>query len=143
MVRPAESKLLAQAVRRLELIGCLQRVRAAGALKLSGKIFHRCVKLLREPKEEDWQTFFDPRTDFALKSTLNDEDLEETVTGGDEDYQIDNSIIVDDSNEESVRDCRSIVACVPRWVPDRPLGHVVYDVAFQGGTKGVTLSVIT
>ena len=127
----------------MESIGCLQRVRAAGVTKRPGKTFHRCVKLLREPTEEDWQGFFDLRMDHALKANIqNEHELEEA--NGDESYQIDRSIVVDDSHEENTElehERNLSRGVVPQWCPDRPLAHILYEVASRGGVKGVSFSV--
>ena len=143
MLRPSDSKLFAEAVRRLEGIGCLLRVRAAGVVKRPGKVFHRCVKLLREPKEEDWRALFDLRAELSPKSSpLNDRDPEETVEYPDEGYHIDSSIFVDDSHEEIDKHRYSLSRDpVPQWVPDRPLAHILYDIALLSGINGVSFSV--
>ena len=122
----------------------MQRVRVAGSIpRLSGKPY-RCVKLVREPKEKDWATFFALTRDYMQQNTPvgQDEDFDNDAEGdADEDYQPDDSLKVLVADDENVEDLDVTQIDVPQWSSDRPLVNMLYDIIHASGTNGISIQV--
>jgi len=126
-------------MRKLEDLGYVQRVRAPGNIRISQRSLHRCIKLIREPREEEWQAFFQMSSDSTEIQQLKDQDGEDdNEEGVEEDYQVDKSIQVDvDEDEISGREVVKQAQRCLRWTPDRPLINILHDAIQASGTKGL------
>ena len=121
----------------MELLGCVQRVRAPANLKRPGRELHRCVKLLRSPDAADWKQLFNPWQD-SHDTDLQDgcENAEDEL---DKDYQLDSSMKVNIENE----DLPDVGVRPVIWTPDQPLGNFLHGVIESSGIKGLSMNVCT
>ena len=132
------SKTLAEAVRRLEKLDILSRVRATSRISKNGDL-HRCVKILREPLANDWDNFFERNGRFEIPSTSMDEIEdepeflfewpEEEVLRAPEGYGA-NTLGFADLDHDSLG--------IP-WDPDRSISHALRDAVDEGGIDGISL----
>ncbi|MCJ1247769.1 hypothetical protein MMC30_004984 [Trapelia coarctata] len=136
------SRWLARSMRKLEDIGYVQRVRAPGNIRISQRSLHRCIKLIREPREEEWQAFFQMTSDSTqvqqLRNRDGDNSEDDNEEGVEEDYQVDKSVQVDVeeddiSGHEAVKQAQHSLL----WTPDRPLINILHDAVQASGRKGV------
>ncbi|MCJ1391605.1 hypothetical protein MMC18_004469 [Xylographa bjoerkii] len=128
-----ESRRFAVTIRKLEILKCVQRVRASerkdGAL-------HRCVKLLREPTKEEYDMLCDTKhkmADFILEKEQDDieDDLENY--GVDSPTQIGVGI-----NDTAQLDNDVPPAKVLMWTPDRLMVNILRDAVRLSGSKGMS-----
>lgn len=135
-------------MRKLEALGYIQRVRAQGNVRISQRSLHRCIKLIREPKPEEWQAFFELRSDptelQAPKDRDDDTSGDDNEEGVIDDTQVDRPLHVDVNGGRTSR-C-GVVKPVQRslvWTPDRPLINVLHDAVQASSIRGVTSAVCT
>jgi len=133
-------------MRKLEDLGYIQRVRAQGNVRISQRSLHRCIKLIREPRAEEWQAFFELTSDPSELQELKDRDDDTSEDDNEErvkdDSQVDKSLHID-LNGGHTSEC-GVVKPVQRsliWTPDRPLINVLHDAVQVSGIKGVTSTV--
>ncbi|MCJ1281618.1 hypothetical protein MMC26_000938 [Xylographa opegraphella] len=130
-----DSKRLASIIRKLELLKCVQRVKASdekyGAL-------HRCVKLLREPTQEEYDMLCDTKhkmTDFMV-GTENDAgelDLEN--------YSIKSPARVEDGSDDTAQlNNDAFSARTLLWTPDRLMVNILRDAVALLGSMGSSSS---
>ena len=134
------SRLLARAVRRLESMGCLQRVRAPGNAENDFEHFYKCVKLIREPQEAELQEFLKLSRD-AINSnpTVPYGDEYEDEEDMEEGYQVENSAQPDINNAEDAQPEHAQPECTAlSWAPNRLLVHVLYDLVKERGMQGTS-----
>ena len=125
-------------MRKLEDLGYVQRVRAPGNIRISQRSLHKCIKLLREPREEEWQAFFQMSSDSAEIQQLKNQDAEDNEEGLEEDYRVDNSVQVDfDGTGICEREPAKQAHHCLLWTPDRPLTNILHDAVQASGTTGV------
>ncbi|KAJ6021085.1 hypothetical protein N7540_006589 [Penicillium herquei] len=130
------TRVLSRALRKLEQIGVVRRVRAKSQFGL----MHSCVQLIREPTPKDLEKFHVFSKD-GIDGTEEDQadideemelDAEEQATEKPQtDTETETGIIAPDTIIQSAR-------TVPKWTPDRNLANQVLDVVDQAGTKGIT-----
>ena len=119
----------------MELLGCVQRVRAPANLKRPGQQLHRCVKLIRTPDEADWKQLFNPWQDSDDSNIQGGyDDAEDEV---DQDYHPDDSMQVDIETEG----LQGVGSKTLLWTPDRPLGNFLHGVIDSSGTEGLSINV--
>ena len=125
-------KMLFKVVRRLEIMGCLRRVRA-GDDNLPNHTF-RCVRYLRDPEAKERKLFLDGTTVlptelrssmFGLTAEVYENIIEETSASKDRDAEIDPL-----ENQ-----------ALPCWSPDKPFINVLYNIIRSAGTDGLTTMV--
>ncbi|KAF8430301.1 hypothetical protein EV426DRAFT_542339, partial [Tirmania nivea] len=147
-------RAFARIIRRVEKTGCLKRIRVP--LKLTrhkktrtiptgftDKCLARCIKLIREPNEQDWEQTLS----VTLKRGADDVD-DETGEGGnegdddgekdnDQDDELDDDAVAKLENVEGdlVEESSRII---PSWVPDRSLENIIYDAVDAAGMDGVS-----
>ncbi|MCJ1376915.1 hypothetical protein MMC17_000005 [Xylographa soralifera] len=128
-----ESRRFAVTVRKLEMLKCVQRVRASdekyGAL-------HRCIKLLREPTKEEYDMLCDTKhrmAEFMLEKQHDDskDDLEN--------YSIDPPTqIAVGSDDTTLLNNDASPAKVLMWTPDRLMVNILRDAVNYWGSKGMS-----
>ena len=136
-------RILSRALQKFERIGCVKRVRAMSQYDDTRKALHSCVMLTRDPSERDLQSFHDNSRN--LFSNLNQEDGINVEL--DDDIEADatrresptvHHLRTPEGVKEGVVDGGRIL---PRWMPDRNLHNLIFDVIDGGGTTGRTNSV--
>lgn len=139
-------KILSRALRKLERIGVLKRVRALSQYAETKKVFHQCISFVREPSESDFDMFNEhgssmlersERTNHLEQDEDNDDPEaddgpEEPVSSGK--METGNLIKQGDDVEEAGR-------MLPVWIPDRTVHNQVFDMIDRAGTSGITSQV--
>lgn len=137
---------MARSIRKLEDLGYVQRVRAPGNIRISPCTLHRCVKLIHEPTEEEWQAFFQLKTDATEvqepKGQDDDTSEDDNEEGVEETNQVDKSLQGNiNANDPSGHEIVKLAQHRLLWTPDRPLVNLLYDAVHASATKGLTSAV--
>ncbi|PGH03657.1 transcription factor C subunit 3 [Blastomyces parvus] len=132
-------RILGRAIRKLERIGCVRRVRAISHYSDKVKTTHLSVMLIRELTENDLRLFLeDSRT---LTTYLEQEDLDAGEMDQDQGQQdtIDGiSEIKRDVSTPEVEYLEQMGRVVPRWTPDKILPNLIFDIVHKSGREGNT-----
>ncbi|KAG5301332.1 TFIIIC transcription initiation factor complex subunits Tfc3 [Histoplasma ohiense] len=134
------ARILGRAIRKLERIGCVRRVRAVSQYSDRMKTRHQSVMLIRELTENDLRLFLeDSRT---LISYLEQEDMDAAEMDQDQGQQ---------DTEDGLPEVKGNVAStpeveyleqmgrvVPRWTPDQILPNLIFDIVHKSGQEGST-----
>jgi B-block binding subunit of TFIIIC len=134
-------RILSRALRKLERIGCLKRVKAMSQYQDTMKTPHPCVMLIRDPSERDIQLFHeDSRSLFA---NLEQEDKNNPELDDDIDavaLERESSTLADSGTPNVVR--KDVVEdsgrILPRWSPDKIIHNLIFDVIDSASTTGRT-----
>ncbi|OCK75536.1 hypothetical protein K432DRAFT_429346 [Lepidopterella palustris CBS 459.81] len=130
-----QGKALTNACLRLEGTGLIKRVKAKQAG--TSDVWLRCIKLLREPNEEDSKAlnFGQRAMPSAPMQGILEEDREGDEDLRDLDLEVDygdwNNI--DNNEHDEVEEIRRIP---PQWVPDRPITNLIFRAIELGGESG-------
>lgn len=133
-------KVLSRALRKWERIGVVQRVRAESQYER----MHPCVKLLRDPTEQDLALFHEFNFDVLNKHGVR---TKRTKLTPDEDQHQDMELEGPSKRSPSPEDGEidlikehvgDAVRIVPSWTPDRNLNNQIFDVVQKTGTTGIT-----
>lgn len=134
-------KFLSRAIRKLERIGVVRRVRAKSQYSGSSQRLHSCVMLVREPSDSDLDMFLEhgasllanPEQEGNNANDENDEDLElENPTG--EASSTSGTEVVGTVKREVVEESGRTL---PIWSPDRSIYNLLFDVVDSSGTSGM------
>ncbi|OJD22384.1 hypothetical protein ACJ73_06270 [Blastomyces percursus] len=132
-------RILGRAIRKLERIGCVRRVRAVSQYSDKMKTTHLSVMLIRELTDNDLRLFLeDSRT---LMTYLEQEDLDAAEMDQDQDQQdtIDEIPEVKrDASAPEVEYLEQMGRVVPRWTPDQILPNLIFDIVHKSGREGST-----
>ncbi|KAJ5782526.1 B-block binding subunit of TFIIIC [Penicillium paradoxum] len=130
---PWRWKVLSRALRKWERIGVVQRVRAESQYER----MHPCVKLLRDPTQQDLDLFHEFNFDVLTKHGVGarfplnrDVDLEGPSKRSLSPEEDGLNLI-----KEHVEHAGRIV---PSWTPDRILYNQIFDIVEKSGTTGIT-----
>lgn len=123
-------RILARALRRLEVIGCIRRVKAFSQYT---RMMHRVlsIELLREPTESDRKKFLEhTRAITSLADKDDADDVEAEEEQGDE---------AETSNSRSKQVVKMSKRPVPQFVPGvTTLPNLLLKIINESGTKGMT-----
>lgn len=102
---------------------------------------YRCLKLLREPKENDWALFVagGARSDYRDKK-----EIEGPETDSDEDSDVAVNMPANPQAETASSGIREVVEkdrYISQWDPTRHLYNMIHDIVNVGGTEGVSTRV--
>ncbi|KAI9867766.1 MAG: hypothetical protein M1830_005748, partial [Pleopsidium flavum] len=122
-------------------MGCVRRVKARSQYSKAGRYYHRCVKLLREPENEEWQLFWDPVR--GVPDHLKERDDDDANAEGDEEDEDEAGTsskagIEDAEGDGEEGDLQEIGRLVPQWTPDQNLSNFLFDLVSKSGTKGLS-----
>lgn len=131
-------------MRQFEHIGLAKEIKARAQHEdgLEGPRY-RCLKLLREPKEDDWTLFASggSRSDYVHKvgpegpEADSEDDLETREHA------------TDDSRTEAeaplMRGLMEEDRLISQWEPTRHLFNLIFDIVNAAGTEGVSTKVVT
>jgi hypothetical protein len=133
-------------VRRLELLGFLQRVMAVGDVPQPQRKLFKSVKLIKEPTEVEWQLFFQADSEASNAAIIFQQggNSKEDESGSDieEDYPVDDTMTVRLQDSDSAVINPAGLEYVPLlWTPDLPLSNVIHDAIQLSGSNGMSLKV--
>ncbi|KAI5308090.1 hypothetical protein KEM55_006608, partial [Ascosphaera atra] len=111
-------KILSRAIRKLERIGCLERVKAVSQYSDIMKTKAASVRLIREPTEEDLRLFYEDSRSMV-----------EVMARGDGERDAEGERDADEENEGII---------TPSWSPDEPLYNQLFSLIERSGTQGMT-----
>jgi hypothetical protein len=124
------ARVLSRAVRKLEAIGCLKRVKAASELSKEVRYYFPCIKLIREPSERDLDAFHTSGTSLADEHAFDEPDLEDEDDAG--------QSVVGQLSSAGKNRLEEVDRLVPQWNPDRSLTNTLFDLVHQAGVQGFT-----
>lgn len=132
-------RILSRALRKLERIGCLKRLRAQSQYKM--KTYHSSVMLIREPTERDLQLFHE-NCNSLMESIENEEGMGQDLEEGEELSQKARSKTSPPSKgaprppkKENVEETGRII---PRWTPGRSLANMIFEIIDKAGPRGIS-----
>ncbi|OAX84658.1 hypothetical protein ACJ72_00972 [Emergomyces africanus] len=133
-------RILGRAIRKLERIGCVRRVRAVSQYSDKMKTRHPSIMLIRELTENDLRLFIeDSRT---LMTYIEQEDMDATEMDQDQGQQNATDDISeikrDIAGTPEVEYVEQIGRVVPRWTPDQLLPNLIFDIVDKSGREGST-----
>jgi B-block binding subunit of TFIIIC len=124
------ARVLAKAIRKLEIIGCVRRVKAASDASKKIKLYFYCVKFIREPTERDLQAFFSPDTSLAAAQAGEEQENDED----EDDFRTASQPAIDTDNDH----LEEIDRTVPQWNPDRVLANFLQDLIHGAEVQGLS-----
>ena len=143
-------RILSRTIRKLEVMGCVRRVKARSQYGRHARYFHRCVKLIRQPENDEWQLFWDPMrglpahmrangdVDGAIADLERDEEDEEEEEAMDDNTNRGTQEPEGDSLNAGLQE---IGRPVPQWTPDQSLNNFLLDLVSMSGTRGLSTMV--
>lgn len=125
-----QARALGKVIRRLEVIGCLRRVKAASEASKKVGYYFDCVKLIQEPSEQDLKTFETSGPGITAEHAIEEPDLENE----DDAFQT----MAGQVPGMDGKQLEEVGRIIPQWNPDRPLSNCLLHVVQQAGTQGYT-----
>ena len=132
-------RVLARTIRQLEALGCVKQVRAQANSNLPTTLYFKCVKLIREPTETEWQLFLSPHR--GLLSLINAREGEDVDADGevDEDYDADDPAVPGKDNVGApTKNLEEVRRPICQWDGDRCLNNLLFDLVKRSGTQGMS-----
>lgn len=124
------ARVLARVVRKFEVLGCLKRVKAASEASKNVRHFFYCIKLMREPLDQDFDAFHRTGTTLINGAAVEDPDSE------DDDAAVQTMAGTEGAVDED--QLQEVDRIVPQWNPDRPLANTLLDLVHEAGIQGLT-----
>ena len=141
-------RILSRTIRKLEVMGCVRRIKARSQYEKHDRYFHRCVKLIRKPENDEWQLFWDPMR--GLPAENNDDNSAVADGEGDEEDEEEEEEDMDAStttgNQKAEGDSaaaglQEIGRLLPQWTPDQNLNNFLFDVVSMADIRGLSTMV--
>ncbi|KKZ67596.1 hypothetical protein EMCG_06655 [[Emmonsia] crescens] len=133
-------RILGRAIRKLERIGCVRRVRAVSQYSDKIKTRHPSIMLIREPTENDLRLFLEDSR--ALMTYLEQEDIDVTEMDQEQGQQDTTGGIPeikrDVASPPEVEYLEQMGRVVPRWTPHQILPNLIFDIVDKSGREGST-----
>lgn len=127
--------------RRLEHTGCIKEVNAHalfGERLTTGRF--RCIKLVREPTEADWQAFM-KINDQSLRGPGAEGHLQQSTLDDDEEDEVAEISQQADQETDLMAELQKIERPIPQWTPEQPLNNFIFNLVHQAGEKGISTMV--
>lgn len=131
-------------MRQFEHIGLAKEIKARAHHEdgLKGQRY-RCLKLLREPKENDWTLFASggSRGDYLYKVAPEGPEAD-----SEDDLEIREHATDDSRIEAEAPIMRGLVEedrLISQWKPTRHLFNLIFDIVDAAGTEGVSTKVVS
>lgn len=139
---PWERRILASNLRKLEAVGCVKQVRALAYGLGDGSKYFRCVKLIREPGENESQQLCGvSNVDLRFVSIGQGEDSgSENEVGEDEQGPETLSLVGFDKSEEGTL-LKELRRPIPQWTGSGCINNFFYDLVQRAGTLGLSTMV--
>jgi len=132
-------KVLARTLRRLEALGCVKQIRAQANSNIAASLYFRCIKLIREPDEKEWQLFLSPHRGLPNTTTLGeDEDLDADVEVDEDDDLEGMPSLRNDETGAPVKDLREVGRPIAQWGGDQCLNNFLFNLIDNTGTQGMS-----
>ncbi len=135
-------KVLARTLRQLEALGCVKQVRAQANSNIATSIYFKCIKLIREPDEKEWQLFLSPHRGLSNTTTVGDNEDLDAAGELQEDYGLDE---IEDRGTSGisapVKDLREVGRPIAQWGGDQCLNNYLFDLINRTGTHGMSTMV--
>ena len=126
-------------LRRLEIVGCIKEVHARAFLdgKLKNRRY-RCVKMIREPTEADWQAF----VDSAYRGLDDGEAGRQSQQVLQDNYQDDDIVDADSApGVHGAEEIQEVSRPIPRWTPDQHISNFIFNLVNDAGEQGISTMV--
>ena len=126
-------------LRRLEIVGCVKEVNARAFLdgKLKNRRY-RCVKMIREPTEADWQAF----VESAYRGLDDGEAGRQSQQVLQDDYQDDDVVDVDRApGVHGADEIQEVGRPIPQWTPDQHISNIIFGLVNDAGEQGISTMV--
>lgn len=141
---PSRKSVFGYSLRQFEYIGLAKEIKARAHHEdgLEGQRY-RCLKLLREPKEDDWTLFASAgsRSDYLYKVGPEGPEAD-----SEDDVEITENATVDSRTKVDAPVMRGLVEedrLVSQWEPTRHLFNLIFDIVNAAGTEGVSTKVVS
>ncbi|KAK4997115.1 hypothetical protein LTR66_003403, partial [Elasticomyces elasticus] len=143
-----ETKAFFRAIRRLDIAGCIKRLRARkqsteGEAATTEDKWLKCVKLLRDPLETDRTAF--TSGEEKRRNNFTHDNGEYDAEGEADDDAMDLDTAGTDENvrdgtydEDEIGDLETSARIPPQWNPDRQMTSLIYDYVDNAGEHGVS-----
>lgn len=137
-------------VRKLELIGCIRRVKARADEAGGGRI-HACIKFIHEPENQDWRLKWDLSLPEGL-ALLNPPETEVEVDAESEDNTDEQAQSVQSAicyanrgseRQQSKDHLHELGRVIPQWMPGKPMANLLFNLVDATGTEGISTMVVT
>ena len=142
--------MMSRTVRKLELMGCVRRVKARSQYERHDRQFHRCVKLIREPENDEWQLSWDPVRALPARLRGNDDDngAIAEIEGDEEDEEDEEEMDANNARGSQELEGNTVAAglqeigrTVPLWTPNQNLNNFLFDIVSMSDTRGLSTMV--
>jgi B-block binding subunit of TFIIIC len=124
------TRALQKIIDKFEAIGCVRRVKAASEASKKVHYYFNCVKLIREPSEQDMKAFESTGNRLVVESGV-----EETYLENEDDPSESMARPTSGVDENQLQEIGRVV---PQWNPDRLLVNSLLDVVHWAGIQGFT-----
>lgn len=142
-------RVLATTIRKLEVMGCVRRVKAKSVHSRTTQATHRSIKFIRDPIDREWnlQWYYSNALAGGLRNEENAAENEDEV----DDAEANESGLSNNSTNTSreptaAPEGRQLQASgrkVPQWTTDRPMSHQLFNLIEAAGTQGISTMVGT
>jgi len=135
------SKILTRAIRKLETIGCVRRVRAISQYASITKSRYPAVILVREPNANDLKLFHNESRSLVTflghedNDNMEADDAQEPEDGIQKPTESVPRLGVDAAKDVYLEDIGRVI---PQWTPDRNLPNIIFSIVDQAGPKGIS-----
>lgn len=130
-------KTLRRAVQKLEVIGCIRRVKATAENSDSTRATRPSILLLREPTQRDLKLFHQ-HSGNLVTSLENDGEIEEDQ---EVEFVGESQLEAGEQADDTVKNVNYLEPVgrpVPQWVPDRIMPNMIYHIVDRAGKTGMT-----
>jgi B-block binding subunit of TFIIIC len=124
------SRVLSRVIRKLEIIGCLKRVKAASEVSKTVRYYFDCIKLVHEPSQKDLEAFHASRTNSIEDNAIEEQDVDDEDDGA--------QAVTETAAGLQGNQLEEVGRVVPQWNPDRPLANVLLELVDSAGIQGFT-----
>ncbi|KAK5078132.1 hypothetical protein LTR64_003463 [Lithohypha guttulata] len=130
---PGQRRILGQVVDQLVTKQCLELTQATADSNHDVGKPQKCLQVLRELADTDWQTHDGDDLDFekTVKQAIATVTIKPSLV-------VNNASAYDVEEPSSSANCTNEAALRPRWNPDRQLPNILHDLADNAGHKGIT-----
>ena len=134
-------KVLARTLRQLEALGCVKQVRAQANTDIATALYFRCVKLIREPDETEWQMFLSPHRGQANQTIVTEDGDLDADYESDDEYGLAESLGRLEENGAQFTNLADSGRPVAQWDGHRCLNNFLFDLINKAGTRGMSTMV--
>lgn len=135
-------KVLARTLRKLEALGCVKQVKAQANSDLATAFYFKCVKLIREPDESEWQYFISPHRGLSHAAAGAGDEYLDADGEVDEDYDPEHLTHLEpDIKGPPLKNLHEVERPVAQWDGDCCLNNFLFEIIDRSGTQGMSTMV--